>query len=1785
MRKPLLIRLARVWVLTLMCLLSAQVFAQEQPGTPPKCPLPPLYNAFITGDFEPQCLVPIEKRGYLNEYPYEMVACQGSTVVYTANIEGYATGIEWNVLGAESYLVSNDGQNITVTWGDGDAGQLTLTATNNGGWAYMGLPMITRVENVRLIEKPQISVRSVPQMDNNNVIFVCQGSSVEFTDETAATNSDIVGYYWEGCGRTGSTPNFKVEDVQQPCDVTHRVYNNCGCYDEEVYHIEVLGGEPLVIDCYGTACEGSRVTYKAVSPGDCDKWIWYVEGGSLVDGQYTSTITVDWDNVQNGYGVIGIDGVICGGATCPSMMTKKIPIIEKDLPIEGQSTVCLGEAVIYKLPLFGSTEYNWRIWPNTGFTMTPVNNANEQLVIFHQPGTYHISADYYCDFLGCGRFYAQSLTVTVKPRLNISGNNRICISNACDLTTDADPAVAVNWSVVDIENNNQVIHTYNGIDLSWNFPHEGKYKILAEHPNFCRPAEFFLTVVGAPVAPTVSDLDPNNPTKACLNSGVLMKAHSNYSYNHPDYTLVWHPVCSDNYITSNSATIQYGNTVCDVEVYNYDNVMGCRSANAYVHHVSEIVPQPVNITSPIVVCPGTELDWTNGVVPNQTNEGFTYLWKIENNKQQYVSVQGNATQSGVKLAVNDFPNPNPTQVMSVSTNVTLERRYCNTSAQTTINIITKKGGLYKYPIISPANANACVGEPITFSGTGGKPASYLWKSDDHRNYYHGTTYTHAFNTPGTHTVTLRSMPAMYDVCTNLDYYMTTTTQVHVNPLPPFYSLSYNNGGGVTRPRVVVDGASSSTTGYTFLWTYNGTVQTGSTYSTAYRGIGTYTCTITNSETGCSKTLSITLPIPVDPCTSVAWAATSYDPCTATLHLESQFTGFLYPIWTVQGGQYTITYSNDGRSADITFKEAKQYTITASLRESGDCQKSVYIQNVTFVPDFTFEKNCTSIIIHNNSKYQDADANVRMRVSNFAPGSNIGTISFINFAAGSESYTYNTGAGGTFTFTLLQPVATCPLGTVTITNQPTDVLSVEAIDRTGTPWIACDNLPIGFTASLSSGYQISETKWEFSDGTFYNKEGDQFQHTFKSQSNNYTVTATVKEENGCNVNGTTTVRAYSNNLLPGNLSESPTGKLCPGDIKRLTYVPTTTQYNPVYTWNVNNNTPTSDSYVEITNTTDVMVSVTNDHYCIAQARKNVVYKNRPVAVIRTDRIRYCVYDNVVLHGAPGPDSNTCQYNWTVLDPDGIQVSVSNQATVNFTALKNGTYTVDLTVSNNEGCSATAQTVYIEVNARPIQPTIDYAGNPCLDTPPVVLGRITPAGIDLHWSNGNYGTTAQIFTPGVVTAWYYDAYTGCKSPEASFTVDAQPDFDAMLTGCYEKCPDYFNHDPHLPVWALTRWGQTIDWKWFLEGGEIDNSSDNHTYAPILLPLKDFGTYNLDVWYNNDLCNVISPNLVINGKPDCDCEKVEISLKGGSYMKGCHIFYDYSVTVCNNSDMTYCFKDLVPLFDNTSLTMISTSFNGLSLAPGDCETFNIHFEASQFTPSQVALFSLINYCDMDCTKEFSIELMPEWFDCEQQINMFAIEPDPSFSNPAAAYYDFHLNAPGQTLLAFWSEPSMIVDYNYDGTMVIGLGMIEASTLSQMIDEEKEICFYAIVCDNDKICKFKLCVPAKMVLSGGYQNMAPAREWDENPRTDFVSVKPVISNPQLSPNPTTGEVNVIGTTDEVVEVVVMDMNGRKMATFESSPNFDISNLASGIYIVRVKTKVDDDTPEEITYLKLVKK
>jgi len=57
------------------------------------------------------------------------------------------------------------------------------------------------------------------------------------------------------------------------------------------------------------------------------------------------------------------------------------------------------------------------------------------------------------------------------------------------------------------------------------------------------------------------------------------------------------------------------------------------------------------------------------------------------------------------------------------------------------------------------------------------------------------------------------------------------------------------------------------------------------------------------------------------------------------------------------------------------------------------------------------------------------------------------------------------------------------------------------------------------------------------------------------------------------------------------------------------------------------------------------------------------------------------------------------------------------------------------------------------------------------------------------------------------------------------------------------------------------------------------------------------------------------------------------------------------------------------------------------------------------------------------------------------------------------------------------------------------------------------------------------------------------------------------------------MGASGEVVEVVVLDMNGRKLAVFTDTEVFDIHSMSTGSCIVRIRTKKD-----EVTYHKLIK-
>lgn len=81
----------------------------------------------------------------------------------------------------------------------------------------------------------------------------------------------------------------------------------------------------------------------------------------------------------------------------------------------------------------------------------------------------------------------------------------------------------------------------------------------------------------------------------------------------------------------------------------------------------------------------------------------------------------------------------------------------------------------------------------------------------------------------------------------------------------------------------------------------------------------------------------------------------------------------------------------------------------------------------------------------------------------------------------------------------------------------------------------------------------------------------------------------------------------------------------------------------------------------------------------------------------------------------------------------------------------------------------------------------------------------------------------------------------------------------------------------------------------------------------------------------------------------------------------------------------------------------------------------------------------------------------------------------------------------------------------------------------------------------------------------------------TEMATTDPTM--PSLMPNPTTGKVTVMGASGEVVEVVVMDMNGRRLAVFKDSVFFSMQGHPSGSYIVKIRTAKGN-----VTYHKLIK-
>ncbi len=1328
-----------------------------------------------------------------------------------------------------------------------------------------------------------------------------------------------------------------------------------------------------------------------------------------------------------------------------------------------------------------------------------------------------------------------------KPQLKISGKKEVCLTRNETYSTNAvDPDTMMTWTVTDLATG-QAVCTSSAPEAHYGTESElpaGRYLITAQNPAYCNVAEFVLTVKDPPPAPTVDDMDPDNPTIACRNSAILLKATTDNPYG----TFVWVPGCASatpDTVMGDEVSVIYGNEVCDIDVYAYDRQLGCRSSGPYVHHVGAFVLSPTTLPQTLRVCPGTEVDWT-GCVPYQ--EGVIYDWEIEENKQYCATLKSTPDNNSVWLQINEL---DPPVVYPVPFTITLTRTYCSGLKDIQRVQITIADLHTDLTINVNGDNPLCQGGSVRLSCPNCTGSS-TWNVGG-TLYANSVPDPYTLNRTGDVRVTLECNP--YDYCTNSAYLSKGETTIHVNPLPTVLALGCDGTEVYTIPPL-------NTGDYSFRWSHTGTdnwkVRVAS-------GQSQYSCTVTDRTTGCSTTLTTEC----GGCDRMTIVDDGYDYCTreARFHVVGA-TGRV--DWTIVGSPCGApTYSGTNKSRIfIPINEVGTYALFAHV-DGNPCYSADTYFTVDFIPEFTIERKCTDIVIRNYSQYLDGSRTVTFLVDGTS----------CTFPVSDRSYIVRPSTTGTHTVTLSmydgRPLTGCISETLTTVNSEGRVtITSDNVD----PAKACDNTAVLLRSSVSSGADITASDWHFGDHSHYLTAGGNVYHTFERGSS-YTVTATVTDENGCVSIGNVSIRSSSNNLEQPSLYTS-NQTVCPGADKLIEYYvnggPVPAGANNYYTWRypvVNNQSSTH--YVQSTG--DYSVFVTNDNSCIAEAATNVPFKNKPTAIIIPSKYYYCLGETVELYGEPS-FGDTYTYNWTVTNTATNAVSVYTGQSVSFTVddAVRTTYAIDLTVTNSENCPDDAEQVEIVAVGQLEAPHIDFSDEHyCIGKEPVKLvcdGPVT----GVHWSNGDYGPGATYYYPTTANAYYYDEESGCRSDMARIYIPAAPDFDGLLTGCYKVCPAKM--EAMLPVYGLFPYWQRFDYKWYMDNSLLDNNAG--ATLPRWLPLGGYGQYVLDVTYFQD-CVEQSKPLVLEEDTKCKCDSVSIEIKQEyKCTEKCELEYTFDVTVCNNSSNTICFDKLVPLFDITSgnITITTNTFIPTVLPPGGCVNFIIGLTALTLDPMSVAFQLEDNDC-AGCTKDFGLDLTPK-VDCNMEVSDGDIDPNGMMSGSGVYYYDFSIILSGvQSVFAVWSTPQQVLNYTYDGIQHLdGLCAFDINDLNGA----DSVCIDILVCVKGKLCIYTYCVETRTLLNG----MKSARGGAEDQSAGTTVTD---GEPQLRPNPTTGEVEVVGTTDKVTEVLVLDMNGRKMAEYQQMSRFDVSDLPAGFYIVRLKTL--SATDEKVSYVKLVKR
>ncbi|MBX2902046.1 MAG: PKD domain-containing protein [Chitinophagales bacterium] len=346
--------------------------------------------------------------------------CVGSKT-YSIGPVANATSYTWAVSGGGTITQGQGALNPTINWTTAGTYTVSVTATNSCGSSTAS------VLTVRVTDGAPANIGNI-----NGGDVVCKGSQVYSVSNVLGATS----YTWT-VGNPGSivsgqgTPSITVNwpGVSGTFPVTVVASNVCGSSTTASLNVTVSDTTPpapAAITGNTSPCPGTSV-YTISAIGQATAYNWTLSGGgTIISGQNTTAVTIDWTTVGGPYTLSVTAQNVCGSSVQTSLT---VNVLNGSAPVLGDITgdtlFCPSNKTYNIAAVQDATGYVWNV---TGGTITSGQGTTSVDVSWTQSGSGTVSV---IANGSCSNSLPKTINITVKPDApakpgNITGLQTIC---------------------------------------------------------------------------------------------------------------------------------------------------------------------------------------------------------------------------------------------------------------------------------------------------------------------------------------------------------------------------------------------------------------------------------------------------------------------------------------------------------------------------------------------------------------------------------------------------------------------------------------------------------------------------------------------------------------------------------------------------------------------------------------------------------------------------------------------------------------------------------------------------------------------------------------------------------------------------------------------------------------------------------------------------------------------------------------------------------------------------------------------------------------------------------------------------------------------------------------------------------------------------------------------------------------------------------------------------------------------------------------------------------------